>query len=453
MRTSKRDSILQAALHVVETDGVTAVTYESVAAASGLTKGGLLYHFPSKDALVLALHEHLAERWDHEMINVLGKDPDEATQDERVTAYARVSARSATGPELLLMLEASTDSELNKPWRRVISRWIPDPAEIDPTDPRALQKMVVYLAADGLWLSESVGAAPFRPNCAPRWQSTSPTPLRTQPEPRATRRTDERIHLVDLNRSRFAAAAFRLLKRLLVRGLVESVPYRGTPAGQLRRSSLLLPIGSVSPFLRHICRTGYTPSTHPYSETAYRETKSSTPSHHQNPRYISPASPAHSQLDRASPPQKSAPETPPRPPCPTRSGSTHPAVPNAPQAAPHQATENPPATPPASQNHRHPSSKTATNTPTHAPSPKSAPPSIPLPHVPPQLTPPETLPDTLPAQCDKTTSQQATETHQAHHYDNPNPDHSPTPTPAAGHPSPHHACPKVYPAPAHLTRH
>ncbi len=34
------------------------------------------------------------------------------------------------------------------------------------------------------------------------------------------RRSDERIHLADLNRSRFAAAAFRLLKRLLVRGLV-----------------------------------------------------------------------------------------------------------------------------------------------------------------------------------------------------------------------------------------
>ena len=60
-------------------------------------------------------------------------------------------------------MSASTDSELNKPWRRVISRWIPDPAEIDPTDPRALQKMVAYLAADGLWLSESVGAAPLPP--------------------------------------------------------------------------------------------------------------------------------------------------------------------------------------------------------------------------------------------------------------------------------------------------
>ena len=34
MRTSKRDTILKAALSVVETDGVTALTYESVAAAS-----------------------------------------------------------------------------------------------------------------------------------------------------------------------------------------------------------------------------------------------------------------------------------------------------------------------------------------------------------------------------------------------------------------------------------
>lgn len=161
MRPSKRDTILQAALSVVETDGVTAVTYESVAAASGLTKGGLLYHFPSRDAMILALHEYQAQHWDDEMIDALGKDLDEASQDERLAAYARVSARGATGAELLLMLEASTDSELSKPWKRVITRWVPDPASIDPTDPRALQKMVAYLAADGLWLSESVGAVPL----------------------------------------------------------------------------------------------------------------------------------------------------------------------------------------------------------------------------------------------------------------------------------------------------
>lgn len=161
MRTSKRDTILQAALSVVETNGVTAVTYESVAAASGLTKSGLLYHFPSKEAMMLALHEYQAQHWEHEMIEALGKDPDEASQDERLAAYARVSARSATAPELLLMLEARTDSELSKPWKRVITRWSPDPASIDPADPRAPQKMAAYLAADGLWLNESVDAAPL----------------------------------------------------------------------------------------------------------------------------------------------------------------------------------------------------------------------------------------------------------------------------------------------------
>ena len=195
MRTSKRDTTLKAALSVVETDGVTALTYESVAAASGLTKGGLLYHFPSKDAMMLALHEHQAQHWDEEMIHALGKDPDEASQDERLAAYARVSARGATGAELLLMLEASTHSELSKPWKRVITRWVPDPASIDPTDPRALQKMVAYLAADGLWLSESVGAIPLPHQLrAALAEHLARSVADADENSRATRRTNERKH-------------------------------------------------------------------------------------------------------------------------------------------------------------------------------------------------------------------------------------------------------------------
>ena len=158
MRTSKKDQILEAALAVVQQDGVTAVTFESVSAASGLTKSGLLYHFPTKDSMVLALHTHQAHKWEREMVEALGKHPDRATPDEKLTAYARVSARSISGPELLLMLEASSDEILNQPWKQVITRWVPDPHSIDPADPRALQKMTAYLAADGLWLSASVGA-------------------------------------------------------------------------------------------------------------------------------------------------------------------------------------------------------------------------------------------------------------------------------------------------------
>lgn len=66
-----RDHILQAAGRLVLTEGVAALTLEAAAKAAGISKGGLLYHFPSKEALMLGMidarHEwikaqHKAER-------------------------------------------------------------------------------------------------------------------------------------------------------------------------------------------------------------------------------------------------------------------------------------------------------------------------------------------------------------------------------------------------------
>ncbi|MFD1812270.1 TetR/AcrR family transcriptional regulator [Rhodococcus gannanensis] len=163
MRTSKRLQILDAAVTVVERDGVTAVTFESVAAESGLTKGGLLYHFASKDELVLALHQHLADRWESDLVAALGVPVDDVTQDQRLAAYAKVSIRGATGPELLMMLEASTNPVLLQPWQEVIARWVPDPASIEVDDAGAVTRILAWLAADGLWLSESVGGHHLTP--------------------------------------------------------------------------------------------------------------------------------------------------------------------------------------------------------------------------------------------------------------------------------------------------
>ncbi|WP_026925974.1 TetR/AcrR family transcriptional regulator [Granulicoccus phenolivorans] len=158
MRSSKRDHILDSALRVVEEQGVTALTFESVAAAAGLTKGGLLYHFPTKEAMLRGLHEHVAQRWDAELCEALGGDPEQATPEELVAAYARVSVRGATGPELLLMLEARTDPELSRIWSTAMARWTPDPATLSPDDPDTLRRLVAYFAADGLWLSDSLGS-------------------------------------------------------------------------------------------------------------------------------------------------------------------------------------------------------------------------------------------------------------------------------------------------------
>ncbi|PJN32574.1 TetR family transcriptional regulator [Streptomyces sp. CB02613] len=155
MRTSKRSQILEAATRVVQREGVKSVTFDSVAAEAGLTKGGLLYHFASRDDLVLAIHQHLADRWEADLVAAAGKPATEASRDERLAAYTQVAIQSATRAELLLMLEGSTDAAHSAVWEAVTERWAPPPASAGD-DPTTLDRFIVRLAADGLWLYDSL---------------------------------------------------------------------------------------------------------------------------------------------------------------------------------------------------------------------------------------------------------------------------------------------------------
>jgi AcrR family transcriptional regulator len=61
-RRGGRDSILDAADALVREQGVNRMTLDAVAARAGLSKGGLLYHFPSKDALLKGMIERFVAR-------------------------------------------------------------------------------------------------------------------------------------------------------------------------------------------------------------------------------------------------------------------------------------------------------------------------------------------------------------------------------------------------------
>ncbi|MFD8663289.1 TetR/AcrR family transcriptional regulator [Streptomyces globisporus] len=162
MRTSKRSQILEAATRVVQREGVKSVTFDSVAAEAGLTKGGLLYHFATRDDLVLAIHQHLADRWEADLVAAAGKPATEATRDERLAAYTQVAIQSATRAELLLMLEGSTNAAHSAVWEAVTERWAPPPAPAGD-DPAALDRFIVRLASDGLWLYDSLTSQQLSP--------------------------------------------------------------------------------------------------------------------------------------------------------------------------------------------------------------------------------------------------------------------------------------------------
>jgi len=53
-----RERIIAAAIAVAKEEGAGRLSLDAIARRAGLSKGGLLYHFPKKDALMRALVEH-----------------------------------------------------------------------------------------------------------------------------------------------------------------------------------------------------------------------------------------------------------------------------------------------------------------------------------------------------------------------------------------------------------
>jgi AcrR family transcriptional regulator len=59
---SAQDRILDAAEDLITTEGVSGFTLDAVAQAARVSKGGLLYHFSSKDSLISGLQRRMALR-------------------------------------------------------------------------------------------------------------------------------------------------------------------------------------------------------------------------------------------------------------------------------------------------------------------------------------------------------------------------------------------------------
>src|SRR6266404_2353237 len=57
------DHLLDAAEGVVLSQGINCLTLDAVAAEAGVSKGGLLYHYPSKEKPIAAMVERIVRKW------------------------------------------------------------------------------------------------------------------------------------------------------------------------------------------------------------------------------------------------------------------------------------------------------------------------------------------------------------------------------------------------------
>ena len=157
--TSTREAVLRAAERVVDEEGVSGMTLEAVAREAGVSKGGLLYHYPSKEALIGGMIRRLIEGFGEALGRELGRERG-GGGGRWSRAYARASFaedRWYLQVNAGLLAAVAEDTRLLDPLRRGYEdgqRW----AERDGIDPAVAT--VVRLAADGLFFAEMFGFAP-----------------------------------------------------------------------------------------------------------------------------------------------------------------------------------------------------------------------------------------------------------------------------------------------------
>ncbi|WP_133742048.1 TetR/AcrR family transcriptional regulator [Actinorugispora endophytica] len=153
--STTRDRILDALQEILIGQGSAAVTLEAVASEAGVSKGGLLYHFPSKEAMMTGLVRRLAERAEEEFREAV------ATEGGVVRAFLRTSLPGSSeeaalywsviaalrGREEVSEEARETIGDLFARWSALLREEIGDPVLAE----------TVRLVGDGLYLDSIAG--------------------------------------------------------------------------------------------------------------------------------------------------------------------------------------------------------------------------------------------------------------------------------------------------------
>jgi len=151
-RTTRKVEILHAASKIVSERGIFNLTLEATAVEAGISKGGLLYHFPSKEALVKGMVEHLAENYRDKIAVKAEEYPEE--KGKWTKSYVDVTFNNPYGNKDMhagLLAAKAVNGELLKPIRDLYTKW-QEEIENDGIDP--IKATIIHLATDGIWLSE-----------------------------------------------------------------------------------------------------------------------------------------------------------------------------------------------------------------------------------------------------------------------------------------------------------
>jgi AcrR family transcriptional regulator len=161
-----KSNILDAASQLVMQQGAEAFTLDAVAHQAGISKGGLLYHFPTKDLLIQGMIERMIAVVDTALAEELEKSP-----GDYVSAYIRASFRTQTAQGNLsyaLFAAIASNPALTEPLRLRFQRM---QREISAAASSEELGTTIRLALDGLWFTDLFQFAPPNPDLREKLQA------------------------------------------------------------------------------------------------------------------------------------------------------------------------------------------------------------------------------------------------------------------------------------------
>lgn len=155
-----REAILQAAMQRIQEFGVATLSLDAVASDAGSSKGGLLHHFPTKDALLKGVISFLVTRFESRMAAEMANDQDD-TPGRWLRAYIRTNL---DGDPAITQVHAQITQAF--PGLTAYSDEVYDASPLlgyqdDGIPPE--RALLIRAACDGWWVAECFGAPIVRP--------------------------------------------------------------------------------------------------------------------------------------------------------------------------------------------------------------------------------------------------------------------------------------------------
>jgi AcrR family transcriptional regulator len=159
-RPSKKQELFAQAARLVARGGYDALTIDALAKTANITKGGVQYHFTSKDELITGLLEYLLGTLDAALDGLDGQ--------AWLEAYVSLTLGNITegdGAVAAIISALPPGDPRCEPFDRYAKKWRTK-ANHSGLDPTLAQ--IIRLAADGQWLERSFGSSTAKDSAAIR---------------------------------------------------------------------------------------------------------------------------------------------------------------------------------------------------------------------------------------------------------------------------------------------